>query len=359
MRMGSTSRLIFFLGLVGAIGVWSAPRPAASCSTFLIETAAGSLVGKGYDWRDEHALALINKSGVAKQALVVDPRDPPAHWTSRHASLSFNQYGREFPNGGINDAGLVVEVLVLEDSVFAKADGRPVVSELQFVQYLLDQAATLDEAVTLAKAIRVVPVFAPLHYFVCDASPACGAFEYLGGKLVVSRGDDLPAKVLTNSTYRASRGALTASGTLVPTGQGSRDRFVRLAHGVATYSADRAADTGDAFSMLDSVRFADSTRWQIVYEQGNLRAYFRSRSHPTIKSINLPTFDPNCTTPAMMYDPLTDDTGDVTARFVPYDAATNARLLQASFGALNDKRVLSLSKQVAGYAEGTSCSLRE
>ncbi len=91
MRVGSTSRLFFLLGLLGAIGVGAAPRPAWSCSTFLIETSAGSLVGKGYDWRDEHALALINKSGVTKRALVVDPRDTPAHWTSRHASLSFNQ----------------------------------------------------------------------------------------------------------------------------------------------------------------------------------------------------------------------------------------------------------------------------
>ena len=90
--------------------------------------------------------------------------------------------GREFPNGGINDAGLVVEVLVLQGSVFAKADARPVVNEVQFVQYLLDQAATMEEAVTLAQAVRVTPVFAPLHYFVCDDSNACAALEYDGGR---------------------------------------------------------------------------------------------------------------------------------------------------------------------------------
>lgn len=32
-------------------------------------------------------------------------------WTSRYASVTFNQWGREFPMDGMNEAGLVVALV--------------------------------------------------------------------------------------------------------------------------------------------------------------------------------------------------------------------------------------------------------
>ncbi len=69
--------------------------PRRRVQRFLIDGPDGPLVGKSYDWNDERGLVVVNKRGVIKRALVLSPGNAPARWTSRFASLTFNQYGRE------------------------------------------------------------------------------------------------------------------------------------------------------------------------------------------------------------------------------------------------------------------------
>ncbi len=46
----------------------------------------------------------------------------PVHWTSRSASITFNQYGRDFPTAGMNDAGLVVALMDLNSTQYPAVD---------------------------------------------------------------------------------------------------------------------------------------------------------------------------------------------------------------------------------------------
>ena len=39
------------------------------------------------------------------------PPEKPIEWISKYGSISFNQFGAEFPYGGINEEGLVVEIM--------------------------------------------------------------------------------------------------------------------------------------------------------------------------------------------------------------------------------------------------------
>ncbi len=210
-RWGST-RACYRFGVrtLAAVLLVVAARPALPCSAFLREGPAGPVMGKSYDWDDERGLVLVNKRGMEKRALVLSPGPTPATWRSSLSSVTFNQYGRELPNGGINEAGLAVEVLVLPDTAYEKPDGRPVVTELGLVQYLLDQASTTSEAIELARKVRVAPVNARLHYFLCDAQAACATLEFLRGSLVVSTTGAMPVRAVTNSTYAASTRVLTA-----------------------------------------------------------------------------------------------------------------------------------------------------
>jgi choloylglycine hydrolase len=138
-------------------------------------------VGKSYDWSLGHGAVVANPRGLAKRALVSARGERPAEWVGRYASVTFNQYGREFPNGGMNEAGLVVEIMWLASSRTPPRDGRPVVNELQFIQYLLDTSATVDDVLRAATAVRVVPVHAKVHYLACDRHGACAALEHIGG----------------------------------------------------------------------------------------------------------------------------------------------------------------------------------
>lgn len=338
-----------------------AARAASPCSAFLLEAPSGPVVAKGYDWSDERGHVVVNKRGVEKRALVVAPGDPPTAWRSRFASLTFNQYGRELPNGGINEAGLVVEVLMLPASVFPAPDGRPVVTELGLVQYLLDQAASTGEAVALARKVRIAPVYARVHYLVCDAAAECAALEVLRGQLVVATGGSMPARVLTNSPYASASAALKGSKKAGgrSTGQGSLERFVRLAGRTASPSSASTSTSGpvaEAFSILDSVRFPDSTQWQIVYEPRDRRVHFRSRTRPAVKTVTLDAFPPGCAEPAMTLDLRTRASGEVAGAFVPFDEAANLSLVRATSSPLRSRLPPGIAERVAALPRGLTCA---
>jgi hypothetical protein len=336
--------------LVAVLLLLLAARPAHACSAFLREGPAGPVVGKSYDWDDERGLVLVNKRGMDKRALVLSPGQAPAAWRSRLASLTFNQYGRELPNGGINEAGLTVEVLILPETAYEKADGRPAVTELGLVQYLLDQASTTAEAIALAKRVRVEAVHARLHYFLCDAAASCGTLEFLGGRLVVSSGQAMPVRAVTNSPYAESLQApapqRTASGSLA--------RFARLAGRLR--DAPGRDPVAAAFAVLESVRFERSTQWQIVYELGARRVHFRSLRHPSVKTVALGAFPPACGDPVMMLDLASDRAGDVTSAFVPYREGANRALVEATLRSRRATLPAGTAQRVAAHPGTLVCS---
>src|SRR5436305_3006577 len=85
-------------------------NPALACTTFCLKNRGEVLFGGNYDWDIGDGLVFVNKRGVAKTAADVDSPNP-AKWVSEYGSVTFNQYGRENPMGGMNEAGLVVEVM--------------------------------------------------------------------------------------------------------------------------------------------------------------------------------------------------------------------------------------------------------
>ncbi len=98
------------LAAVSLLVVLPATQTARACTAFLQEDL---LAGKNYDWHLDHGLLIVNKRGIAKRALLLNPAEKAAEWVSKYGSVTFNQYGREMPNGGMNEAGLVVETLML------------------------------------------------------------------------------------------------------------------------------------------------------------------------------------------------------------------------------------------------------
>jgi penicillin V acylase-like amidase (Ntn superfamily) len=315
------------------------------CTTFLL----GGVVGKSYDWGMGQGLVLVNKRGVAKQALPMKPGDKPARWVSKHASITFNQYGREMPNGGMNDAGLVVEVMWLDASEFEKPDDRPSVSELQWIQYQLDSFASVDEMVKSADQLRVSLIYGKVHYLACDKTRACASFEYVKGKQVVTPG----AKVLTNHTYADAK-TYAARQESIPNGGGSLDRFVRAGR-LAEQRAGASSQVIAAFTVLDSVRGSDS-QWNIVYDPVALKVHFRTLTNKKIKSLDFGSFDKSCASAVKLLDIDADLEGDVTARFVPYNDEANRKLIERSVRDIAGKLPKGAVDQVVKYPSMLACS---
>ena len=334
--------------MIVAVGLWAAaPRSAEACTTFMLERGGERVVGKSYDWFQGQGLVVVNKRGVAKQSLSAKPGDRQARWQSRHASVTFNQYGREFPSGGMNDSGLVVEIMWLDSSKYEPPDERPTLNELQWIQYQLDNFATVAEMTSGARAVRVSPVYASVHYLACDKTGACAAFEHIGGKQVITAG----ARALTNHTYAESV-AWAAKQTQPPAGLGSLARFARAAQQAATPPSGDPVTA--AFALLDSVR-APESQWNIVYDPVHLRVSFRTRVSSDIKVLDLGKLDPSCAAPATLLDIDAFTKGDVGGLLRPYEQAKNRVLVERSVRRIRDQLPPGAVDLIVAYPSALAC----
>lgn len=330
------------------------------CTTFCLSDGEGHLVGKSYDWDMEQGMVIANPRGLHKRALLLGG-GRPAEWDATYASVTFNQYGREMPNGGMNEAGLVVEVMWLDETVTPPADRRPAVGELQWIQMQLDTRGTVAEMVRAADKVRVAPIGGKVHYMACDATGACAVFENLGGKMVVTEGRALASKVLTNDTYRSSLASLVehvgfGGKRTIPKGAGSLERFVRASSLAARWAGKPSRQA--ALSMLDSVKNGAYTKWNIVYDPVARRIAFRTRSRPALKEIDVARLATDCRSSARMLDMATAARGDVTARFRDYTFAANKKLIDTSLASVADSLPRGAAWLVAAYPASTTCKSR-
>ena len=319
--------------------------PASACTTFCLRDGGRIVFGKNYDWSVGDGLLVVNKRGMLRKADANgDPK--PASWTSKYGSVTFNQYGRDFPSGGINEKGLTIEVLWLDGSRYPAADSRPAVDVLQWIQYNLDNHATVEEVLAADKSLRIAGM-TPLHYLVADRQGQVATVEFLNGKMVAHAGQKLPVAALANDTYADSLGE----------GQESRSRFGRAARRVRSFKAEGTDAVAYAFETLDQVAQGDYTQWSIVYEVDRGRVHFRTRDRRKVRSLDLKDVDFSCATPVRVLDLDADVEGDVAGRLVPYTREINRKLVTSSFRKtpfLADTPAAEI-EQVSAYPDSAVC----
>ncbi len=334
MRIHRLFRFWAFALVSSLLLVTPAARP---CTTFYLYTEDEAALGKSYDWTVVEGLVIANPRGLAKEALVGD--DNPARWASTYGSVTLNQYGRELPMGGINEAGLVVEVMWLDDAEYPPPDERPALDCLQWVQYMLDTCATVEEVVAAQNNVRIYADNpARLHYLVADAAGNCAVVEYLAGGAVIHTGDALLVPVLANDTYDDDITFWLEHEDASPkaeelAGLASEKRFARAAAWLASYDddlMDSATAPDYAAAVLDDVASPDFSQWRIVYDVKNGRVYWRTRENTKTRWLELAAFDFSPATPAKIFD-MNAAGGDVTDKFVDYTYEANRALIDASF----------------------------
>jgi penicillin V acylase-like amidase (Ntn superfamily) len=307
-------------------------QAAQACTTFQLQRDGEVYFGRNYDWMISDALVIINKRGVKKPGMP-HPKDQglPAEWISKYGSLTFNQYGRETPTGGMNEAGLVVECMYLPGTQMPDPDGRPYLAMPGlWRQYILDNFATVDEALAGIKGVRMCSLPGPSgpHHLISDAGGGCAVVEFLDGKMVVYEGADLPYRALSNTSYAECLGTTGQNPFRVE----SLVRFKIAAKMATEYGPATKMEPIDyAFTVLGEVAFFNN-QWQIVYDQTNRAAYFRTRGNPKLRWVDLSKMDFSCRVPVMILDINADLKGDVTENFTPYNLAANRDLVVGSYG---------------------------
>ena len=300
--------------------------PALSCTTVCLLEKGKAVVAYNYDFYPSEGLILVNKRGTRKASSV---RTQPATWVATHGSITFNQFGRDNPMTGMNEKGLMVSQMWLDETRYPPADSRPAIGILEWIQYNLDRHASVAEVLANAETVRPTSPY-PIHYLVADATGDTAALEFLDGKLVVHRGAGMPVRALANSTYADSVAAFERARSKgeVPVTVSSLDRFVRAAMLAGGGNPDPIAR---GFEILASVAQPYFTRWSIVYNLSDREISYRTEGNRAIRRLALAGFDFSCGTPVKMLDVTAGEAGDVGAAFVTYGLAANRALIEAAF----------------------------
>jgi len=274
------------------------------CTTFVIKSKSNLVFGRNLDWVSANGLIVVNQRNQQKQSIVFPPSKPIA-WTSKYGSITFNQFGKEFPFGGINEKGLVIEVM-LAPAQYPQEDHRKALNELQWVQYQLDNSSNIDEVIAHDHTIRIQKISQNLHFLVTDQHGNSAVIEFIKGEMVVYKDKKLLFPVLENDNYQSS---LQKYENKEPT------RFTKATKKVNNYSESMNVSVIDySFGILQDVALDGS--WSIVYDLRNMKIHFTTKGYRKRKTIHLKNFDYSCNNSPLVYDMLSKhDEGVINTQF--------------------------------------------
>lgn len=277
--------------------------------------------GRNYDWITGSGIVCTNLRDLAKTSLKTADGNTIS-WVSKYGSITFNQYGKEFPTGGMNEKGLVVELMWLDGTVYPKPDERPAIDVLQWVQYQLDNHATIEEVIASDKLLRINSGEVPLHYLTADANGHTASIEFLNGKMEVHTGQSMPQQVLTNNIYSQSLASYSNSNAK---GNNSLERFSTICNMIQEYKTSSAdiSLVDYSFKILDKVAQGDYTKWSIVYDIGNRAIFFKTQQFQQLRSLNFSQFDFACGSKSQILDMNRPEKGNVYSLFTDFSNEKN------------------------------------
>lgn len=329
---------------------------ARPCTTFLLNYNGQLVFGRNYDWLADAGLVCTNQRGMHKTSVKNDDGETIS-WTSRFGSISFNQYGKEFPTGGMNEEGLVVELMWLDGTIYPPStDKRPAIGVLQWIQYQLDNCSTIDEVIATDTKLRISITATPLHYLIADAKGNAATIEFLNGKMQVHKGSQLPFPVLTNDTYESS---VMSKNKGTYAGNNSLERFSTACNMIQQYKANPGGRSlvDQSFDILKQVSQGDFTKWSIVYDISNKKIWFKTEQFPQLRLLNFSSFDFSCKKESKITDINGPEKGDISSLMVNFSKTLNQRILEKTLVQSSSRIVLTREQKQAlsGYPETIHC----
>ena len=300
------------------------------------------LTARSMDWKEDTRSNLwIFPRGMKRNGEI---GKNPLEWTSKYGSVVASAYDI-CSTDGMNEKGLVANLLWLAESEYPQWDGKkPGLSIAAWVQYILDNFATVDEAVSYVEkgTFEVVSDMMPdrtrmatLHLSISDADGDNAIFEYIGGELKIHH--DKSYQVMTNSPVFDQQLALNdywkniGGTTFLPGTNRDADRFVRASFYINAIPkvADTRTAVASVFSVIRNTSVPlgittpnepniSSTRWRTVSDQKNKVYFFESTIQPNVFWVNLQDVDFSEKAPVKMLDLVSGKTyaGNTAEQFV-------------------------------------------
>lgn len=310
MRCVRDWRAAFVLMVVAcAMGAWACTRAVFLGSNDEVITA------RSMDWSVDVMTNLWILPRGMKRSGEAGPKS--VHWTSKYGSVVATGYEISTTDG-MNEKGLVANLLWLVESEYPQPNaGKPAMAISVWAQYLLDNYATVKEAVDALESEPFECVtanvpgqerLATVHLAISDATGDSAIFEWIKGKQVIHHGRQY--QVMTNSPTFDQQLALDSywqqiGGTvMLPGTNRSADRFARASFYINAIPKDEAPDVtvASVFSVIRNVSVPygittrdqpniSSTRWRTVSDQKRKLYYFESARTPNVFWVDLKKID--------------------------------------------------------------------
>jgi len=301
---------LFCWSLIGLMLSCSVPRVAQACTSFAMECENGLLFGSNFDNDFRPGLMYVNKRGVSKSGWPLDERETPATWTSKYGSVTIHTAPYQYPWAGINEAGLVISTMALNETRVPPPDDRPSLLSAAWVQYVLDTCTTVDDIIAAERQVRLN--YGVDHYLACDATGQCLTVEFLEGGPVYHQGEALPLKAMMfGGPYaryfeQAQGGAASSAAPSIVAGPLARVDTMLRTH----QPGDAKAGVDYAFRILKEVSAANTT-WSLVFDIPNRVVFLRTYRNGRTRHLALKDLDFSCRTPVMMLDVHARLSGDL------------------------------------------------
>ncbi len=350
--------------------------PLSGCSTFMISTGNDILIGHNLDVPMEiPGMIFVNKRGLEKESVSFDQllwgvtdTLPKLKWISKYGSVTYNPIGCELIDGGLNEAGLYIgEMSLNENCKYAVISNKPKIAVALWLQYVLDNFASVDEVVKFVSETSIDGGYIFWwHFFVADKKGNTAVIEFINDKTIIHKNEEVPVPLLCNNQYSNELDSLKqyqgfgGDRTIDLKNKSINNRFIYGAQMLEFTKQNPAeSNVNYAFDILKRLDIG-LTKWSIVFDVKNRKMYYRTSEGMNIKHIDFSSFDFSCGKPIMMLDINNDlPAGDVKEYFIPYTMQENKAQLEKAFicidGMKEEKTFPEMIERLANYPETMKC----
>jgi len=313
---------LFFMMLLSII-----PLKLHACSTFQFKLADELFFGHNLNEPDMEVpgFIFINKRGIFKHGrsfseLVSKNYDNAStvKWISRYGSITMNNFGKDFPDGGINEAGLYIWEMN-EEADYPQNKKLPRLMHMNWMQFVLDNYSSTKEVIQSASAFQIDGW--TWHYFVSDANGNAASIEFLNGKVVVHTGDQMPVPALFNTPYSREMELIKYYKGFggqydIDMNNPEVPRFVKTAKLLKEYKGEMPTEF--CLEMLKKIKVYETPDWSVLIDTRKKMFYFKTSLYPELKYFSFENIDFSNKTPCRILNIDISKGTDVLGLFQPY-----------------------------------------
>lgn len=363
---------ILFLIFALASAIFS--QVSENCSSISLASGDTVIFGRNHDESLRNCLVVFNPRGLNKEGFEYENESYPK-WTAKYASITFNILGAGFAILGMNEKGLAIGHMGFREAKYPPKDDRPVLDQIQYITYILDNCENTSEVIKTSNEIRIDDEsITREHYFVCDKSGELAIIEPIEGKLVIYTNETIPYPIISNDSYEKSLEYLKnyqGFGGEKPIPEktfGVEEIMAIGASKIKSYEGrNKEGIINTAFSILHDIGFNKypppegivvhpnyGTQFTAVFDLKNLSVCFRTKSNSRIRKIDFNYFDATCIAGIKMLEIEKTESGAVNSLFTDYSSEKTKNYL-IEWNKQSNPLSMDLIEFLSQYAERFTC----